>query len=252
MAPAPGDFRHQIDKSMTKEPDKEILQKLWENKWSRWIMILALGWQILSGLKEPILILYDKALKPIAVHLSGTYPSVESVSSERHSFLAGYYSYELFSFMRSQKYKEWPHLFSDYKNRLEASLVAVGFPNGALVQEIDPTEPLNALEKYQRLRNLAESYLDKKSEKDISAFYIGLYLALLIAESSAESPSKATIDYYIKEIKEKLYIVRQSSLYRLAKLPLEDLDIQMCCKEFQLSFVNSFLQIKKYYGVTLS
>jgi len=228
------------------EPDKEFLAKLWGNRWTKLLIIFGLGWQIISGLKEPAGLLYKEIIIPSVIYLAGSSPNPDDISNERHSFLSGYYSYEIFSFMKRGDYSEWPSAFKDTRYRLESSLVALKVPNASLANEIDPSKILDAMEKYQRLRHHTESFLDNRSLKELSAFHLGLNLALLLEESSNSKPSHETIKFYLAEAKNNLEIIRKNTPNRIQTLEFER--FENCCAGYQNGLVSSFIELKKFYG----
>lgn len=234
------------------EPDKAALKKLWEIKWSRWLLYLAAVWGAISGLKDLAIPLYEHAARPAFIYVFGISPNPDAISYDRHAFLAGYDSYHVYKTMITGRAAEWPTEFAAQKNRLEASLISLGIPNAALVQEIDPANILGAIEKYQRIRTFTEIHLDKKSESGISAFYAGLDLALLIEESSSTSPSPQTIVTYAEDLKNRLGTIRSTTPNRLPTLAAETVTQGNCCSNLQKLFIDSYLELKKFYGVTLN
>lgn len=227
------------------ESDKEFIARLWNSRWTKWLMIFGLAWQIGSGWLDPILIFFDKFLQPVAIKVSGVSPNSDDVSEDRHSFLAGYYSYELFNSMKNSHYVDWPNAFNDNRYRLESSLIALNVPNASLANKIDPSKIANAMETYQRLRIHTEAFLDGKSKKGLSTFHLGFNLALLISESGNVNPSHETIHFYLAETKSNLMYVRENSLNKIPKLELEQLND--CCKGYLSGLVSSFLELKKFY-----
>jgi hypothetical protein len=213
-------------------------------------MVLAVTWNAISGLKDVVAFGYERAIEPMYTYLSGTVPDQDAVSQDRQAFLAGYYSYQLYRLMKSHASATWPIEFEDVQNRLEGSLMSLGFKDASLVHEIDPSDMLIAIEKYQRVRSLTEAYLDKRSKSSLSSFHVGLDLALLIEESASTQPSSSTIATYVSDLKEKLRVIRETTSSRLPPLPAEQVSLGACCVDLQKSFVDSYMKLAKFYGIT--
>lgn len=235
------------------EPDKVFLKKLWNFKWTRWLLMLALGWQAISGLKDLADPLFKNVLRPTYTYISGAKPDPDDISNDRHAFLAGYEIYQIYLYMRTGAAKATPIEFVDHRNRLEASLMSLGFSNSALIHDINPMHSLDALERYQRVRSLIEAHLDKQGESSIAAFYAGLDLALLVEESSAAHISSPTITTYVTDLKGRLNVIRRAAEpHRLPTIPVEEVPQGDSVSNLQMVFVDSYIALKKFYGVASS
>ena len=231
------------------EPDKLIILRLWNNKWSRWLLIIALLHQTFAGLGGMATKIHTFILKPTYIYLSGNPPDADIVSSQRHSFWVGYYTYETYHSIVNRDYIDWPHAFADTRSRLEASLIALKFPDAKLTNNIDTSDPMAAMSHYFRLRHLYEQYIDSKSKKDLNAYEIGLHLSILLKFSSNSEEDKKTIKEYVDKLIENITYLRSNSTYRIRALEIESFDSDSCCNSFHHSLANDFTEIKRYFGI---
>jgi hypothetical protein len=234
------------------DEEKSFKQRLWKVKLIYCLLALPIFWDPISKLKEPVGFIYKSVINPAVIYFSGVPPNPDLIADERHAFLAGCYSYELFVLLKNRTDDRWDQAFIDQKDHLEASLMALGFPGSGLVKEINPNNKGEALAIYQRLRTHMEAYLDKKSNSNFAAFKTGFGVRLLMEVSPANTLPDPSVMRYIRDIKNNLISIRASTTYRLPTLAIERINEDACCEDIVSALVDTFQDLKKFFGVALT